>query len=111
MKKAKTILEQKLGFGFQTVTYKAQDNKQALEEVNKHIKTYENQYKNPLAYQAIQLMAHDETLFNLWFEAIKDSTETEAGFALVNEAIYLSKNPNYNHRNPQVVHHQFEHRG
>ncbi len=93
--KGTSLLLNGLGNGIQKSIYQQQGQQQAGKQLDKEKQQLQIHHNNNLFSQTVGLMMYDEILADFWFDAVIQSGELNASKMVVEEAIRLSKNPDY----------------
>ena len=93
---SKTYISSQIGFALQSTVYKITENKEAQAEIEE-AKQQSDFQKNKILYgKAQRLKDYDDLLFDLYYNSLILYGERIANVHLIEEAIRLSKNPDYN---------------
>ena len=96
-KNSTTITAQGLGLNFQSIYYEATQDKDELALINKkQSRIYYDSQLNETTQKTWQLMSHDENLYRFWLKNMLEHGEIKGMQYVVEEAIWRSRNPNYN---------------
>jgi len=93
----KTLIQQVLGLGIQRIHHEKMGNNEIANKLKIQADNYVKQNGwNEQSFRAANLMAYDGTLVEVWLNHAIQHGETSAQKLLIEEAIWRSKDPNYN---------------
>ncbi|MEW6983076.1 hypothetical protein AAD001_10555 [Colwelliaceae bacterium 6471] len=94
--KSKQLLSKSLGIALQKNYFEAKDNQQALAELEKKLKKIERRFQDKQFEKIDRLIMHDDDLAKLWISSALTYGEENGIKYVVEEAIWRSRDPNYN---------------